>query len=90
VSWRDVPFKRYAKIIVTGPERSGTTFVASALAATLEHTLVDEAHGKYSLTYAASGNPLRCSWSGGYANLGEYQTWCVSSVVTADRSAGPP
>ena len=42
--WQDVPFERYQVILVTGPQRSGTTWAACALASQLGYTLLDERH----------------------------------------------
>ena len=44
VPWQSVPFERYQAILVTGPQRSGTTWVACALASSLGYTLYDERH----------------------------------------------
>eukprot|EP00967_Tisochrysis_lutea_P134776 scaffold238500_cov33-Tisochrysis_lutea.AAC.2 len=42
--WDAVPFERYDVILVTGPQRSGTTWAACALAMQLNYTLFDERH----------------------------------------------
>ena len=42
VSWESVDWKRYSKIIVSGPQRSGTTFFALALAQHLGYIHLDE------------------------------------------------
>jgi len=44
VPWSAVPFDRYQVILVTGPQRSGTTWVACALASSLGYSLYDERH----------------------------------------------
>ena len=44
VPWQDVPFERYQVILVTGPQRSGTTWAACALASQLGYMLLDERH----------------------------------------------
>ena len=44
VPWQSVAFKRHPVILVTGPQRSGTTWVACALATQLGYTLYDERH----------------------------------------------
>jgi cytidylate kinase len=38
VDWRSADFSNYTKIIVSGPQRSGTTWFASALARHLNYT----------------------------------------------------
>lgn len=45
VSWDTVGFKMFQKIIVSGPQRSGTTYFTKALAKYLEYTHIDELHG---------------------------------------------
>lgn len=42
ISWEDVPWRSYEKIIVSGPQRSGTTFFAAALAKHLGYVHADE------------------------------------------------
>ena len=42
--WQTVPFRRYSVVLVTGPQRSGTTWAACALARSLGYTLYDERH----------------------------------------------
>jgi hypothetical protein len=42
VSWESVNWINYSKIIISGPQRSGTTFFAASLAAYLGYTHVDE------------------------------------------------
>ncbi len=42
--WQEVPFARYDVLLVTGPQRSGTTWAACALASSLGYTLYDERH----------------------------------------------
>ena len=44
VPWQSVAFERHPVILVTGPQRSGTTWVACALATQLGYTLYDERH----------------------------------------------
>lgn len=39
-----IAFERYSVVLVTGPQRSGTTWVACALATALGYTLLDERH----------------------------------------------
>eukprot|EP00965_Chrysotila_dentata_P221170 6192231-Pleurochrysis_carterae.AAC.2 len=42
--WQDLQLDSYDIILVTGPQRSGTTWVACALASSLNYTLFDERH----------------------------------------------
>jgi hypothetical protein len=42
--WDTVPFAQYDVVLVTGPQRSGTTWAACALATQLNYTLFDERH----------------------------------------------
>ena len=42
VSWETIPWSSYSKIIVSGPQRSGTTFFAWSLAQHLGYTHLDE------------------------------------------------
>jgi hypothetical protein len=42
--WDTVPFEQYDVVLVTGPQRSGTTWAACALATQLNYTLFDERH----------------------------------------------
>jgi len=44
MSYQSVPFEKYQVILITGPQRSGTTWVACALANQLEYVLYDERH----------------------------------------------
>lgn len=44
VPWDTVPFEQYDVVLVTGPQRSGTTWAACALATQLNYTLFDERH----------------------------------------------
>ena len=42
ISWEDVPWRSYEKIIIAGPQRSGTTFFAAALAQHLNYVHADD------------------------------------------------
>jgi len=42
ISWEDVPWRSFEKIIISGPQRSGTTFFAAALAKHLGYIHADE------------------------------------------------
>lgn len=44
MAWESLPLSKYHVILVTGPQRSGTTWAACALASTLDFTLYDERH----------------------------------------------
>lgn len=44
VSWDSLSLARYRVVLVTGPQRSGTTWAACALASSLGYTLYDERH----------------------------------------------
>jgi len=43
-NWETIPLKQYRVILLTGPQRSGTTWAACALASQLGFTLFDERH----------------------------------------------
>ena len=43
-SWSAIDFSTYNILIVTGPQRSGTTWAACALASLLNYTFYDERH----------------------------------------------
>ena len=58
VSWESVDWKRYSKIIVSGPQRSGTTFFALALAQHLGYRHLDE-NDQSSRIPRATGGSLR-------------------------------
>jgi len=42
ISWEDVPWRSFEKIIISGPQRSGTTFFAAALAKHVGYVHADE------------------------------------------------
>ena len=44
VAWDSLSLARYRVVLVTGPQRSGTTWAACALASSLGYTLYDERH----------------------------------------------
>jgi len=44
VHWQSLSLRKYHVVLVTGPQRSGTTWAACALANTLGYTLYDERH----------------------------------------------
>ncbi|KAL3933947.1 MAG: hypothetical protein SGPRY_000057 [Prymnesium sp.] len=44
VGWEELDFRPYHIILVTGPQRSGTTWVACTLATDLGYELYDERH----------------------------------------------
>jgi len=46
VHWSSIPFRNYAKIVISGPQRSGTTFFAAALAKYLGYEHWDETRKK--------------------------------------------
>lgn len=41
-SWESIPWKNYDQLLVVGPQRSGTTWVAQTLASILGYSYVDE------------------------------------------------
>jgi hypothetical protein len=66
--WSSVDFEKYTKIIVSGPQRSGTTYFTKALAEYLGYTHIDEfdggkdiAYGNGTIKVSASDNPFAIS-----------------------------
>jgi hypothetical protein len=57
ISWEDVPWRSYSKIIISGPQRSGSTFFAAALAQHLGYVHADEL-ARFNLTSSRSGSHL--------------------------------
>jgi hypothetical protein len=65
VDWRSINWSDYSKIIISGPQRSGTTFFAQALASHLNYTHLDE--NMRATLHDSHGHPT-IAVNGGHAN----------------------
>ena len=65
VSWETLQLRRYQVVLVTGPQRSGTTWVSCALAADLGYDMYDERH------HITRGNDTLVALTRAFARLRE-------------------
>lgn len=79
--WQTVKFKKFKQILIVGPEKSGTTFIAQVLSKMLDFTFIDESQKSYSLTSRA-GSPLKCAWQNLYPNAAEFAA-CIEQAFSA-------